>query len=107
MMQKHPFVLVTLRKLWMLLIVCSPVLEDLELWGSSIAATEYQSQSSFVEALYAIPYTVIRKDFNINSTASLNAGCVLPKGVSRIKYMLCSRVNLLVEDLPLQQTETQ
>lgn len=53
--------------------------------GSSIAATEYQSQSNFAEALYAIPYTVIRKDFNINSTASLNAGCVLPKGVSRIK----------------------
>lgn len=55
------------------------------LGGNSEAATQNQSESNWAEALYAIPYVMLRSDFDVSSTSSLNAGCVLPPGTTKVK----------------------
>jgi hypothetical protein len=55
------------------------------LGGNSEAATQNQSESNWTEALYAIPYVMLRSDFDVSSTSSLNSGCVLPPGTTKVK----------------------
>ena len=56
--------------------------------GSSIAATEYQSESNYSTALKSIPYTMLREDFNLGAVGSLSAGVILPTGVTRVKLLI-------------------
>lgn len=55
------------------------------LGGNSEVITQYQSESNWAQTLYAIPYTLFRSKFILNSTSSLYDAVYLPPGTTNIK----------------------
>lgn len=55
------------------------------LGGNSEIITQYQSEANWAQTLYAIPYTVFRAKFMLNTTSSLYDAVYLPPGATNIK----------------------